>query len=71
MAQAAGRSPRRSGFNHSPNRVFYEIMWKNMLDHDRPTGNIIERMRVLCWITYAADSHSECVIRIAFRRNQW
>jgi hypothetical protein len=30
-------------------------MWKNMIDQDRPTGNIIERMRVVRWITYATD----------------
>jgi hypothetical protein len=34
-------------------------------------GNIIRRMRFACWITKAADTHSECVILIAFPRQQW
>jgi hypothetical protein len=34
-------------------------------------GNIIRRMRFACWITRATDTHSECVILIAFRRQQW
>jgi hypothetical protein len=34
-------------------------------------GNIIRRMRFACWITKATDTHSECVILIAFPRQQW
>jgi hypothetical protein len=33
--------------------------------------NIIWRMRIACWITKATDAHSECVILIAFPRQQW
>jgi hypothetical protein len=33
--------------------------------------NIIRRMRVACWITKATDTYSECVILIAFPRQQW
>jgi hypothetical protein len=33
--------------------------------------NIIRRMRIACWITKATDRHSEYVILIAFRRQQW
>ena len=33
--------------------------------------NIIRRMRFACWITKATDTHSECVILIAFPRQQW
>jgi hypothetical protein len=33
--------------------------------------NIIRRMRFTCWITKAADTNSEYVIIIAFRRQQW
>jgi hypothetical protein len=33
--------------------------------------NIIRRMRFACWITKATDTHSEYVILIAFRRQQW
>jgi hypothetical protein len=32
---------------------------------------IIRRMRFAYWITKATDTHSEYVIRIAFRRHQW
>jgi hypothetical protein len=32
--------------------------------------NIIRRMRYSCWITKATDTHSEYVIRIAFRKQQ-
>jgi hypothetical protein len=28
-------------------------------------------MRFTCWITKAADTHSECVILIAFPRQKW
>jgi len=28
--------------------------------------NIVQRLRFACWITKAADTHSECVILIAF-----
>jgi hypothetical protein len=33
--------------------------------------NIIRHMRFACWITKATDTHSECVILIAFPRQQW
>jgi hypothetical protein len=33
--------------------------------------NIIRRMRFACWITKVTDAHSECVILIAFSRQQW
>jgi hypothetical protein len=33
--------------------------------------NIIRRMRFALWITKATDTHSECVILIAFPRQQW
>jgi hypothetical protein len=32
--------------------------------------NIIGRMRIACWITEATDTHSDCVIFIAFPRQQ-
>ena len=31
----------------------------------------IWRIRILCWITKATDTHSEYVIIIAFARQQW
>jgi hypothetical protein len=42
-----------------------------MADPYRPYDNIIRRMRFACWITTATDTHSEYVIFIAFRRQQW
>ena len=52
------------------NRVCYEITWKNMVDLDRLQIIIMPCMRIVCWITKATDTHSECVIHIAFRRQQ-
>jgi hypothetical protein len=33
--------------------------------------NIILRMRIVCWITKAIDTHSEYVMLIAYPRQQW
>jgi hypothetical protein len=33
--------------------------------------NIIRRMRFACYISKAIYTHSQCVIPIAFRRQQW
>jgi len=35
------------------------------------TDNIIRRMRIACWITKAADTHSEYVIISALTPQQW
>jgi len=32
--------------------------------------NIIQRMRLTCWVTKATDSHPGCVILSAFQRQQ-
>ena len=34
-------------------------------------GNTIQRMRFESWITKATNTHSECVIFVAFPRQQW
>jgi hypothetical protein len=34
-------------------------------------GDITRRMRCACWITKAVDTRSECVIIVAFPRQQW
>jgi len=34
-------------------------------------GNIIRRMRFACWVSKATDTHSECVIHIAFPLQKW
>jgi hypothetical protein len=49
----------------SENRAVEEIMWKNMVQPDRPQMPIIQRMRFACWTTKATDIHSEYVIIIA------
>jgi hypothetical protein len=46
-------------------------MWKNIVKPDRPQMTIIWRMRFVCTITKATDTHSECVILIAYPRQQW
>jgi len=43
----------------SENRAVYEIMWKNMVEPDRP--QIIWRMRFACLVTKAANKHSEYI----------
>jgi hypothetical protein len=42
-----------------------------MSESDRTHDNIIRRMRISCWITKAADTHSEYVTLITFPRQQW
>ena len=49
----------------SENRAVYEIMWKNIVQSDRPQVTI-RRMCVTCWITKATDKHSEYVMLMAF-----
>jgi hypothetical protein len=53
------------------NHLFYEVIWKNLIEPDRPQMTIIRRMRFACWITKDTDSHSEYVTLIAFSRQQW
>ena len=50
-------------------RVFYETVWKNMAEIDRPRMTIW-RMRIACWIEKVTNTHSECVIPIAFPLQQ-
>ena len=47
-----------------------EVMWKNTVEPDG-TQMTIRRMRFSCWITKAANTHSEYLILIAFPREQW
>jgi len=47
------------------NRAAYEIMWKNIVQPDRPQMTIWS-MRIACWIPKATNTHSEYVILIAF-----
>jgi hypothetical protein len=52
------------------NRAVYEIMWRNIVQPDRPKMTVW-RMRNACWIPKANDTHSEYVILIAFPQQQW
>jgi len=54
----------------SENRAVYEIMWKNIVERGKPQV-AIWRMRFACWIMKATNTHSEYVILIAFRLQQW
>ena len=47
---------------------FFEVMWKNTVEPDRPLMTIW-RMSVVCWIPKAKITHSEYVIIIVFNCN--
>jgi len=57
-------------FFFSENRALYEIMWKNIVEPDKPRM-IIWRVRIARWITKATDTHSAYVILIAFPLQKW
>jgi hypothetical protein len=46
------------------NRVIYEIMWKNIVEQDRP--QVIYSKRIAYWIPKATNTHSEYVILNCF-----
>ena len=52
------------------NRAGYEIMWKNIVQPDKPQM-ATWRMPIVCWITKATNTHSEYVILTAFPPQQW
>jgi hypothetical protein len=54
----------------SEDRTVYEIMWKNVVQPDRPQMTIW-RMRISCWTPKATNTHSQYVILIAFPRQKW
>jgi hypothetical protein len=47
------------------NHAIYEIMWKEYETARRVTDEIIQRMRITCYITNATDTLSEYVILLA------
>ena len=51
-------------------RVFYEIMWKNMVEPDMPQMTIWP-MRIAYWTPKATNTHSEYVILLFFHLQQW
>ena len=52
------------------NHAVYEVTWKNIVEQGRPQLTIWH-MRIACWITKATNTHSGCVILIAFPQQQW
>jgi hypothetical protein len=50
-------------------------LWDNVEKYGRvgqaTDDNIMRRVRTACWITKVTDTHSECVMLIAFPRQQW
>ena len=52
------------------NRDIYEIMWKYTVEWSRPLMTIWH-MPIACWITKAADTHSEYVKLVAVPMQQW
>jgi len=45
-------------------------MWENAVQPDRPQMTT-RRMRIVCWIPKATNTHSQYVIFIAFPQQQW
>jgi hypothetical protein len=52
------------------NREFYEKMWQEIVEQGRPQMTIW-RMRIACWIPKATNTHSVCVMLVAFALQQW
>jgi hypothetical protein len=52
------------------NHAVYEIMWKNIVEQDRPQMTLWS-MRVACWIPKATNTHSQYVINISLPLEQW
>jgi hypothetical protein len=51
------------------NRVFYEIMLKNIVEQDRPQMTIWHT-RIACWIPKATNKHSEFLMRFHCNNNR-
>ena len=45
-------------------------MWQNVVERGRPQITIWH-MRIVCWISKATNTHTGCVILIAFPLQQW
>ena len=52
-------------FNNFFIRALYEIMWKNIVEPDRPQTTVW-CMCIACWIPKATNTHSKYIIFIAF-----
>jgi len=54
-----------NNFFFPENRAVYEITWRNIVQPSR-TQMTTWRTRIACWITKATNTHTGCVILIAF-----
>jgi len=59
----------------SENRAFYEVMWKNNVERNKPQMTIW-RTRIACWILRATHTHSEyeifnCKLLKCFSQQEW
>jgi len=66
MRNVSGKINRKKNL-FPENRALYEIMWKNIVEPDRPPMKIW-RKRLACWIPKAKNTHSEYVMLIHFKR---
>jgi len=56
----------------SEDRAVYEIKWEDTGRSGQATDdNVIRRIRFVCWVNKATDTHSEYVILIASPRQRW
>jgi hypothetical protein len=54
----------------SENSAVYEIMWKNMVEPDRPQTTL-RRMRFACWMAEAKHTHTEARARTYAHKIQY
>jgi hypothetical protein len=59
-----------SNFFFSENRAVYEIIWKGVIQPERPQMTIW-RTRIAYWVPKATDTHSQYVTLIVFPLQQW
>jgi len=52
------------------NRAVSDTMWKQFAEPDKPQMTL-RRMRFACWISKAADTHSEYAILTSCPLQQW
>ena len=52
------------------NRAVYEIMWKSIVEPDRPQITVWH-MRIACWMSKTTNTHSDYIILTDFPLQQW
>jgi len=53
------------------NHAGYELMCENIVKTDRPVMTKWHMRRITCWIPKVTNTHSEYLIIIAFKLQQW